>query len=525
MNIKRAKKEIKDTIDAYLEKDGRGHYRIPAIRQRPILLMGAPGIGKTQIMEQIARECDLALVAYTITHHTRQSAIGLPFIREKEYGGEKKSVTEYTMSEIIASVYDRMEASGKKEGILFIDEINCVSETLTPMMLQFLQGKSFGNQMVPEGWIIVAAGNPPEYNKSVRDFDVVTLDRVKRISVEPDYPVWKEYAHETGLHSSIPAYLDIHREYFYRVESTVDGKQFVTARGWEDLSEMIYAYERLGKQMDREVIVQYLQYPVIAKDFANYLDLYYKYRSDYQTDEILQGIIRPGTKNKLKFAPFDERVKVVSLLLSRLSGSFRECRTQDRRTGRHYHILSRIGDRPESTALIGVLRERIEEEDRQFHARMAAGQNAAALEEDHYALIDSLEQDIRILRELRVQSEEIPAKNTENEAAADRMKSSLGLNRLREAFSEERQKLEDMILQTGEQLEHAFDFMEAVFGESQEMAVFITELSVNPHAVWFLQEYDCDRWYMYQKSFLFEDRQADIRRQLDDIRTMQTGGQ
>ena len=84
MNIKRAKQEIKDSIEAYLTKDNYGEYKIPSIRQRPILLMGPPGIGKTQIMEQIARECEIGLVAYTITHHTRQSAIGLPFIREKD---------------------------------------------------------------------------------------------------------------------------------------------------------------------------------------------------------------------------------------------------------------------------------------------------------------------------------------------------------------------------------------------------------------------------------------------------------
>ena len=109
MDIKRAKQEIKDTIRSYLERDEFGEYQIPPIRQRPVLLMGPPGIGKTQVMEQIAQECDLALVAYTITHHTRQSAIGLPFIQKRNFGGEEHSVTEYTMSEIIASVYDRME--------------------------------------------------------------------------------------------------------------------------------------------------------------------------------------------------------------------------------------------------------------------------------------------------------------------------------------------------------------------------------------------------------------------------------
>ena len=169
MNIKRAKEEIEHTVKAYLAKDTLGEYAIPSIRQRPILLMGPPGIGKTQIMEQAARECGVALVAYTITHHTRQSAVGLPFIRQRHYGDKDVSVTEYTMSEIISSVYAKMEATGLKEGILFIDEINCVSETLAPTMLQFLQCTTFGNPAVPAGWVILAAGNPPEKNTTVRD--------------------------------------------------------------------------------------------------------------------------------------------------------------------------------------------------------------------------------------------------------------------------------------------------------------------------------------------------------------------
>ena len=209
MNIKRAKEEIKDTIEAYLLKDENGEYVIPSIRQRPVLLIGPPGVGKTQIMEQISRECRIGLISYTITHHTRQSAVGLPFIEKKTYGDREYAVTEYTMSEIVASIYDRMEETGLKEGILFIDEINCVSETLAPTMLQFLQCKTFGSHKIPEGWIIAAAGNPPEYNKSVREFDVVTLDRIKRIDVEPDLGVWKEYAYAENIHPAIISYLNI----------------------------------------------------------------------------------------------------------------------------------------------------------------------------------------------------------------------------------------------------------------------------------------------------------------------------
>ena len=104
MNIKRAKQEIKHAIEAYLLKDEEGNYEIPSQRQRPIFLIGAPGIGKTQIMEQISKECEIGLVAYTITHHTRQSAIGLPFISTHIYDGNVYSVTEYSFPSYM-SVY------------------------------------------------------------------------------------------------------------------------------------------------------------------------------------------------------------------------------------------------------------------------------------------------------------------------------------------------------------------------------------------------------------------------------------
>ena len=114
MNIKDAKNEIINTLRAYLKKDSSGKFVYPLVRQRPILLIGPPGIGKTAIMEQIADKCQVGLVAYTITHHTRQSAVGLPKIVTRIYNGVPVDVTEYTMSEIIASVYDCMEKTGKK---------------------------------------------------------------------------------------------------------------------------------------------------------------------------------------------------------------------------------------------------------------------------------------------------------------------------------------------------------------------------------------------------------------------------
>ena len=274
MNIQEAKEEIARIYRAYQKKNPDGSLRIPLEKQRPVLLIGPPGIGKTAIMKQIADETGCGLLSYSMTHHTRQSAIGLPFISEKEYGGKHYSVTEYTMSEIVAAIYDYMRETGKESGILFLDEINCVSETLTPVMLQLLQNKTFGNVPLPEGWIIVSAGNPPEYNKSVRELDMVTLDRVKNMEISADVGVWQDYARKNGIHPAVRTYLSLYPDHFYNITNTDRGQLFVTARGWEDLSCVLRSYEEDGEEVSSGFFLQYLQHDDIARSFAVYYDLY-----------------------------------------------------------------------------------------------------------------------------------------------------------------------------------------------------------------------------------------------------------
>ena len=77
MNIQEAKEEIAYTLRAYLQKGEDGEYLFPAAHQRPIVLMGPPGVGKTAIMEQVVSECGVGLVACSMSDHRRRSAIGM----------------------------------------------------------------------------------------------------------------------------------------------------------------------------------------------------------------------------------------------------------------------------------------------------------------------------------------------------------------------------------------------------------------------------------------------------------------
>ena len=495
MNIKQAKEEIKHTVQAYLSKDAFGEYKIPAVRQRPVLLIGPPGIGKTQIMEQIARECEIGLVAYTITHHTRQSAVGLPFIKEEQYDGKTYSVTEYTMSEIIASVYRKIEEGGRKEGILFIDEINCVSETLAPTMLQFLQCKTFGNQAVPEGWIIAAAGNPPEYNKSVRDFDMVTLDRVRCMNIEADLGVWKEYAREKRLNSAILSYLELRPKNFYRVEADVDGLQFVTARGWEDLSNLMDVYEELGIPVDEEIIHEFLRHEDVAEDVSAYFDLYKKYQDDYGIAEILEGKVKPSVYARIDQAAFDERLSVVNLLLDGVSNVFYQIQREREITDAWYDFLKEYRQKLKNSLQAKGIFETILAEKTASDEQNEKQQFVSKAQSDRAR---SLNEKLKECAKKIVAEETINIEETALFALA------------KEPFDAQCEKLQSLENQGIETLEHAFTFMEQAFSDGQEMVVFVTELTITPEIAVFLSEHRRERYETYKNQLLIGTKRAEI---------------
>ncbi|MCR4885326.1 MAG: MoxR family ATPase [Clostridiales bacterium] len=497
MNIKQAKEQIKNAVIAYHTKDVYGRPTISAQRQRPIFLMGPPGIGKTAIVEQIAQEMGLPLVSYSMTHHTRQSALGLPFIYEKQFDGQSFRVSEYTMSEIIAAVYDKMEQTGLREGILFLDEINCVSETLAPSMLQFLQYKVFGQHKVPEGWIVVTAGNPPEYNQSVREFDIVTWDRLKRIDVEADFDTWRSWAVEQGIHPAVLSYLDIRKVDFYLVESTADGKSFVTPRGWVDLSDMLKLYAQLGIKADRYLIGQYLQNDKISSTFSHYYDLWTKYQSDYQIDSILAGKASREIRQRAKNGKFDERISLVGLLMDAVLNTIRPVMQEQSMLEEAVKALQEIrrAHTLKHTSMEKLLLDTAEDRQKKLQAAMAGGMISREQENTQRELI-------AFMKEASV-------------VAADAQDAPL--DAVKGMFDQSVKEQKKQAAQLGKQLEHMFAFAEDVFGEGQEMLIIVTEMTASAAASQYIAKYGCPGYFRNNKALLFYERQKQLIQEIDQL--------
>ena len=494
MNIQEAKTEIKNTIRLYLEKDETGDYLVPVVRQRPVFLIGAPGIGKTAIMEQIASEMDIAIVSYSMTHHTRQSAIGLPYLAEKEYAGRKCTVSEYTVSEIIASIYEVMEKSGKKEGILFLDEINCVSETLAPSMLLFLQYKRFGNEQVPQGWVVVTAGNPPQFNKSVKEYDVVTLDRLKYMAVEENYQVWKQYASTANIHPAVLAYLDINQDHFYVIKSTVNGKQYVTARGWEDLSTALRGYERNNIPVNSSLVMEYITVPEIARKFSVYYDLFKKYRTDYDIPNILLGKTTKALIAKANSAKFDERLSIIAMLKDTLCEHLCKAVYEEDILQKSVKLLRTLKTSGDNHILM-EMHNKLGELEKELSSKHAAGN----LTKDDKIVTKGT---IILLKEYA----DLIANTDKNKFKA-----------IQTAFAKRVETHNKQIEECAKYLQNVFKFIRACWKEGQEMILFVSELTINRYSTSFIAKWGSEDYYQYNHELLVYDQDQKLKDEISDL--------
>ena len=486
MDIASAKQQIENTVQIYLQKDALGRYRMPLVHQRPVFLLGAPGLGKTAIMQQIADEMGLGLVSYSMTHHTRQSALGLPVIVEKEYGGKTYQVSEYTMSEIIASIYDCMRTTGKTEGILFLDEINCVSETLSPSMLLFLQYKVFGGHQIPEGWVVVTAGNPPRFNKSVREFDAATRDRLKVIEVEPNYPAWKAYALDHGVSRCVISYLDIRPEDFYKVETTVDGLTVVTPRAWEDLSEILQYHEELGLAVSEELTTQYLQNKQVARDFAIYYELYQKYRQVYRVDELLNGIWEEDTLTQARSAKMDERMSLVSLLLEAVFLHMSRC------TLRHDALAVAVKTLKEDRTALSDPGDNLTALSEMEDGWRKAASTAPAAKQKVY--LDLLNMTTGWHEELN---------------------GATPFDALKQQYKQSVATLQNEVAATQKEIGNMLRFLQEAFGKGTELSMAVNDLTVAPAATAFLGQFLSTDYFTASRDLLLHRQSEQLLHQID----------
>ena len=258
--------------------------------------------------------------------------------------------------------------------------------------------------------------------------------------------------------------------------------------------------------MDEALVFQYLQHRKIAKDFTNYLELYRKYRTDYRVDEILLGSYTEAAVRKLQDAPFDERLSVMGLILSRLSENFQKYYEADLTVTELHASLLELKERFQSpycreTPWEALFTTLLEEKEDEFTKKHMAG-----LLEKHEE--PAQKRKLELLHMFSAEAKKVGL--SDKEAVFDCLK---------EQFAEQIEERETSIETASSALDNAFAFLEEAFGTGQEMVIFITELTTNFYSVSFISENGSEKYYRYNEELLFDEKQKTILQDIEKAKT------
>jgi MoxR-like ATPase len=186
------------------------------------MIWGPPGIGKSSIVGQLAREHEINFVDVRLSQLAPTDLRGLPVAED---GISKWFPPEF------------LPRDGK--GIFFLDELNMAPPAMQGVAQQLILDRRVGSYTVPEGWFIWAAGNRKEDRAAVFDMPAPLANRFLHLEVEVDFDSFKAYALEKELHEQIIAFLSFRSTLLHKIDPQQPA--FPTPRSWEMASHLHYA--------------------------------------------------------------------------------------------------------------------------------------------------------------------------------------------------------------------------------------------------------------------------------------------
>ena len=269
---------------------------------------------------------------------------------------------------------------------------------------------------------------------------------------------------------------------------------FRSARGWEDFSDLLKAYEILQIPVTQEVVQEYLRHADVAEDVAAYLDLYRKYQDDYGIEEILQGRVNAEVYQRISRAAFDEKISVTGLLLDGLLREMAVFCMEKKLTDAWYLFLKEYRSKVEQA-----------ENPKECYLSLLK-QEEETLEKKKAADLYTRKEVQLYEKLLAVLKKSCPSGGLGAKESFEEAKKGFGCQT--EKLSGEKEK-------TGKITEFAFDFMETAFAAGEEMVLFVTELTLSQEGAVFLSEYDCERYHKYNQELLIGSRRRELLSELE----------
>jgi len=195
--------------------------------QIPVFIWGDPGIGKSSIVKQIAKEKSMNFIDLRLSLLDPTDLRGIPF-----FNSEDKSAI-WAKPEFLPN------SDTKEYGILFLDEINSAPPTIQAAAYQLILDRKIGEYHLPLNYAIIAAGNI-ETNRGVTyRMPTPLANRFVHLTLEVDFYSWKQWAYKNNIDNKIISYLNYKPSNLFLFDSSLSQKAFATPRSWEYVNNIL----------------------------------------------------------------------------------------------------------------------------------------------------------------------------------------------------------------------------------------------------------------------------------------------
>ena len=195
-------------------------------RQVPVFLWGPPGIGKSSIVAQIAREQGIGCIDLRLSLLDPTDLRGIPFF------DTSKETAVWAPPSFLPD-------GSEPRGILFLDELNTAAPMVQASAYQLILDRKIGEYRLPEGWAIVAAGNRESDRGVVFRMASPLANRFVHLEMEANVEDWRSWAIGAGIDPSIIAFISHRPDALFAFSSQNDSRSFATPRTWEYVNDII----------------------------------------------------------------------------------------------------------------------------------------------------------------------------------------------------------------------------------------------------------------------------------------------
>lgn len=242
--------------------------------ERPVFIWGAPGIGKSALVEKFAEDVGLPCVSLLGSQLAPEDIIGIPQI--------KGETSEFLPPKMIAR---------KEPYVLFLDELNACSQEVQKAFYSLIHERRIGEYHLPEGSVVIGAGNRTQDGAIVKTMSSALINRMFHVQLKVDVKQWLTWAYENGIHPWITDYITQRPDHLFS-EPPKTEEPYSTPRSWHMLSDALKAYG-VGEREVSEETLKILAYGSIS---ASHAGMFLAFTKQLGNRNLLQEIIKGTAK-------------------------------------------------------------------------------------------------------------------------------------------------------------------------------------------------------------------------------------